>query len=276
MLQYTAVCCSVLLCGAVYCYRLQCVAVWYSVLQCAAVCFRVLQYVSVCCSVLQCVAVCCRASYTLSQGPARIYACMYVCVCERARECVSMYVSACERKTEHERMCFCRCVCVVLLSQENEKRTTTHCDKLKHTAISEASHQSLCSTLGVILHFMFCFLSLCRFLSQEIFQEICCKGFFSCMRVCLCVCVCVRVVVFSRNILQRCYLTNVSECEWCVCVCVCACVCVFAFSRNVLRRLLITNGSVCLCVYVCVCACVCVCVCVCFLKKFTSKAYSNK
>jgi len=35
---------------------------------------------------------------------------------------------------------------------ENEKRTTTHCNTLKHTAIPDVSHQSLCSTLGAILH----------------------------------------------------------------------------------------------------------------------------
>ena len=47
MLQYVAVCCSVL----------QCVAVCCRVLQCDAECCSVLQCVTVCCSVLQCVTV---------------------------------------------------------------------------------------------------------------------------------------------------------------------------------------------------------------------------
>jgi len=61
MLQYAAVCCSVLQwlqCVALCCDVLQYVTVCYSVLQCAdiAVCCSVLQCVAVCCSVLQCVA----------------------------------------------------------------------------------------------------------------------------------------------------------------------------------------------------------------------------
>ena len=86
VLQYVAVCCSVLQCAAVC---LQCVAVCCSLLQCAAVCLRcvavycsvlrsvgqlarvelchvhtsvccsMLQYVAVYCSLLQCAAVCC-------------------------------------------------------------------------------------------------------------------------------------------------------------------------------------------------------------------------
>jgi len=46
VLQYVAVCCSML----------QCVAVCCSMLQCVAVCCGVLQCVAVCCSVLQCAA----------------------------------------------------------------------------------------------------------------------------------------------------------------------------------------------------------------------------
>ena len=77
VLQFVAVCCSVLQCVecvAVCCSVLQCVAVCCSVLQCVAcvccgcsawyassvaACCNVLQCVAVCCSVLQCVAVCC-------------------------------------------------------------------------------------------------------------------------------------------------------------------------------------------------------------------------
>jgi len=82
VLQYVAVCCSVVQCGAVccgVCSVLQCGAVWCSVLQYVAVCPSkiwlvraeilmcgdlccVLQCVAVCCSVLQCVAVCCSVS----------------------------------------------------------------------------------------------------------------------------------------------------------------------------------------------------------------------
>ena len=85
VLQYVAVCCSVLQCVAVASYQSppyqvccsalqrvavccilsvttvpgvwQCVAVSYSALQCVPLC--VLQCVAECCSVLQCVAVCC-------------------------------------------------------------------------------------------------------------------------------------------------------------------------------------------------------------------------
>ena len=60
MLQFVAVCCSVLQCAAVYhntgavdgragdlcCSVLRCVAVYYSVLQCVAVCCSVLHYVA--------------------------------------------------------------------------------------------------------------------------------------------------------------------------------------------------------------------------------------
>ena len=56
MVQYVAVCCSVLQCVAVCCSVLQCVAVCCSVLQCVAVCCSVLQCVAMCCSVLRCVA----------------------------------------------------------------------------------------------------------------------------------------------------------------------------------------------------------------------------
>jgi len=73
VLQYVAVCCSVLQCVVVCCSVLQCVAVCCSVLQCGSVavccsvlqCIAVRQCVAVCCSVLQCialrqcVAVCC-------------------------------------------------------------------------------------------------------------------------------------------------------------------------------------------------------------------------
>ena len=52
MLQYVAVCCSVLQYVAVCCSMMQCVAACYSVLQCVAVCCSVLQCVAVCCSVL--------------------------------------------------------------------------------------------------------------------------------------------------------------------------------------------------------------------------------
>jgi len=44
VLQYVAVCCSVLQCVAVCCSVLQCVAVWCSVVQCVAVCFNVLPF----------------------------------------------------------------------------------------------------------------------------------------------------------------------------------------------------------------------------------------
>ena len=53
LLQYVAVCCSVLQCVAVCFSVLQYAAMCCSVLQCAAVCCGVLQYAAVCCSVLQ-------------------------------------------------------------------------------------------------------------------------------------------------------------------------------------------------------------------------------
>jgi len=87
MVQYDAICCSVLQCVAVCCIVLLCVAVCCSVWQCVAVyvfscsglqcvlqCVAadvfhmhmvtaendsMMQYVVVCCIVLQCVAVCC-------------------------------------------------------------------------------------------------------------------------------------------------------------------------------------------------------------------------
>ena len=75
VLQWIAVCCTVLQCVltlthlyvifAVCCSVLQCVAVCCSVLQCVAVCWHwlihmwYLECFGVCCSVLQCVAVCC-------------------------------------------------------------------------------------------------------------------------------------------------------------------------------------------------------------------------
>jgi len=76
VLQFVAVCCSVLQCVAIFLqfsgglsslsfphphlYRLIYVAVCCSALQCVAVCCSVLQCVAVCCSVLQCDAVCCN------------------------------------------------------------------------------------------------------------------------------------------------------------------------------------------------------------------------
>jgi len=67
MLQYVAVCCSVLQCAAVSCSVLHCVAVsrlYYLFSQGrlhagANTCCSMLQYVTVCCSVLRCVAVFC-------------------------------------------------------------------------------------------------------------------------------------------------------------------------------------------------------------------------
>jgi len=60
VLQFVAVCCSVLQCVAV-CIEQQskCDVVCCSVLQCVAVCCGELRRVAVCCSVLQCVAVRC-------------------------------------------------------------------------------------------------------------------------------------------------------------------------------------------------------------------------
>jgi len=72
VLQYVAVCCSML----------QCVAVCCSVLQCVAVCYSVLQCVAVCCSVLQCVAVCCRREALSKRRKARTSAA--ICVSDRA------------------------------------------------------------------------------------------------------------------------------------------------------------------------------------------------
>ena len=71
MLQYVAVCCSVLHRGAEKCMHenlssvVQCVAKCCSVLRRAAVCRSVSQCVAVCCSVLQCVAVCCSMLLSL-------------------------------------------------------------------------------------------------------------------------------------------------------------------------------------------------------------------
>ena len=58
-MQCIAVCCSVMQYAALCRSMLQCVAACCSVLQYAAVCCNVLQCVAGYCSVLQCVAVCC-------------------------------------------------------------------------------------------------------------------------------------------------------------------------------------------------------------------------
>ena len=58
MMQYVAVCCSVLQCVAVCCSVLQCAAVYCSELQCAAMCCGMPQYAAVRCSVSKRVAVC--------------------------------------------------------------------------------------------------------------------------------------------------------------------------------------------------------------------------
>ena len=72
LLQYVAVCCSVLLWLAVCCRVLQCVAVCCSVLQCVAVCCSVLQGVAACCSVVgrrRCVvAMCCSVLQWLAKN----------------------------------------------------------------------------------------------------------------------------------------------------------------------------------------------------------------
>ena len=132
MLQYVAVCCSVLQCVAVsetwrfHTERarvLQCVAVCCSVLQCVAVCCSelhsvrpgiftwhermccsALQHVVACCSVLQRVAVCCSVSkYVRNDFFMRHERCVF---------CSELYVcmDACVRSSCH--VCACVCVCV--------------------------------------------------------------------------------------------------------------------------------------------------------------------
>ena len=82
VLQYVAVCCSLLHCVTVYCSMVQCVAVCYCiVVQCGVVWCSVLQYAEVCCSVLPCVAVCCS-----------VWQC--VALCCSVLQCVAVCCSA--------------------------------------------------------------------------------------------------------------------------------------------------------------------------------------
>ena len=76
VLQYIAVCCSVLPCGAACC----------SVLQCVAVCCRVLQGVAVCYSVLKCFAV---FNFTVIfwRSSSQTSACVLQCVAVRVAVC---------------------------------------------------------------------------------------------------------------------------------------------------------------------------------------------
>jgi len=61
MLQWVAVCCSVLRCVVLCC----------SVLKCVAMCCNVVQFVAMCCNVFKCVAVCCRVLPWNADGVSR-------------------------------------------------------------------------------------------------------------------------------------------------------------------------------------------------------------
>jgi len=97
VLQYVAVCCSLVQCVAVCCIVLQCVAVFCSVLQygsmlqCLAVCCSVLQCVSVFCSALQCDKSFVRALTNVSGGSTPPHSFM----CAMTHSCVPRLIHVC-------------------------------------------------------------------------------------------------------------------------------------------------------------------------------------
>jgi len=99
VLQYVAVCCSVLECDTVHCNVLQCIAVCCGVLQCdvmcCSVCCSVLQCVAVCCGVLQCDVMCCSVLQCVAVC-CSVLQCVAVCcvaVCCRVLQCVAVCCS---------------------------------------------------------------------------------------------------------------------------------------------------------------------------------------
>ena len=119
MLQYVAVCCSVLQYVAVCCSLLQSVMnmtlirnnttefsrlfsklfvrACCRVKQCVTACRSVLQCVAVCCSVLQCVAVCCSVWKCVYRNQLPLQRIVFQCVMQCAAVCCSMlqYVAVC-------------------------------------------------------------------------------------------------------------------------------------------------------------------------------------
>jgi len=148
MLQYVAVCCSVLQCVAAWCSVLQCVAhsprlarqnvnlrihvavywIFCCVLQCVAVCCSMLQCVAVCCSLVQCSAVCCTFATTCETKRESTYSC---CSLLNLLLCVAVCCSVLQRVAAYCSILQCAVVCctfaVIWETRRNSTRFMLQC-----------------------------------------------------------------------------------------------------------------------------------------------------